>query len=100
MPWQYSQSIGQLTHGTGAVVGRGYSGRGAGQNNPQMQNPVGMGPIPTRSYSIGAPFHHRHAGNCTMRLTPNASTVLGQHVPVIGRRVRTFECHWNPKAVV
>ncbi|MET1536748.1 tlde1 domain-containing protein [Burkholderia sola] len=74
MPWQYSQSTGQLTQGAGPAVGRGYSGRGAGQNNPQMQNRVGMGPIPTGSYSIGAPFHHHHAGDYTMRLTPNAGT--------------------------
>ncbi|WP_162631681.1 hypothetical protein [Burkholderia sp. JP2-270] len=42
MPWQYSQGTGQLTQGTGPVVGRGYSGHGAGQNNPQIQNQVGM----------------------------------------------------------
>ncbi|WP_244141743.1 tlde1 domain-containing protein [Robbsia andropogonis] len=74
MPWQYSQRTGQLTRGTGPVVGLGYSGRGVGQNNPQMQNQVGMGPIPTGSYSIGAPFHHSHAGGYTMRLTPNVGT--------------------------
>lgn len=39
-----------------------------------MQNQVGMGPIPTGSYSIGAPFHHHHAGDYAMRLTPNAGT--------------------------
>jgi hypothetical protein len=73
MPWTYSQSTGRLTRNN-IVAGTGYSGRGAGRNNGDMQRSRGTGPIPQGSYTIGAPFSHSHAGHYTMRLTPQHGT--------------------------
>ncbi len=39
-----------------------------------MQNVRNTGPIQVGSYTISAPFHHPHAGNYTMRLTPQQGT--------------------------
>ncbi|WP_232036335.1 tlde1 domain-containing protein [Burkholderia stabilis] len=74
MPWQYSQKTGRLTHDADPVVEHGYSGRAAGKNNPDMQDQLGLGPIPTGSYTISTPFEHSQAGAYTMRLTPDADT--------------------------
>ncbi|MEM5437616.1 tlde1 domain-containing protein [Paraburkholderia diazotrophica] len=73
MPWTYSQSTGRLTR-NGVTAGTGYSGHGAGRNNANMQRTGGIGPIPQGTYTIGAPFHHNHAGGYTMRLTPQHGT--------------------------
>jgi hypothetical protein len=45
MSWTYKQSTGELDH-NGAAIGAGYSGHGAGLNNPAMQNVHDVGPIP------------------------------------------------------
>ncbi len=74
MPWQYSQKTGRLTHDGDPVVEQGYSGRAAGKNNPDMQDHIGLGPVPTGAYTISTPFQHGHAGACTMRLTPDRDT--------------------------
>ncbi|MEM5311264.1 tlde1 domain-containing protein [Paraburkholderia sp. JHI869] len=73
MPWVYSQSTGRLTR-NGVTTGTGYSGRGAGRNNGSMQRSRGAALIPRGTYTISAPFHHNHAGNYTMRLTPQLGT--------------------------
>jgi hypothetical protein len=73
MPWTYSQSTGQLRR-NGSLMATGYSGIGIGRNNPSMQALPNVGPIPLGSYAIGAPFHHPHAGNFAMRLTPIQGT--------------------------
>lgn len=44
--WTYKQSTGSLINNSGAVVGTGYSGNGAGLNNPASQAAVSVGPIP------------------------------------------------------
>jgi hypothetical protein len=46
MPWTYSESTGALTNPTGVVAGTGYSGCGAGYNNPAAQGTDNVGPIP------------------------------------------------------
>ncbi|MDA8387960.1 MAG: DUF2778 domain-containing protein [Nitrospiraceae bacterium] len=55
-------------------IGRGYSGRGEGLNNPDMQDKIGEGPIPRGTWDIGEPGNHRtHDGKelvYSMRLTP------------------------------
>ena len=69
MVYQYSQSTGELTqHGT--LVERGYSGFGEGKNNPEMQEVVGIGPIPQGTYIIGKAYDHAHLGPCVMNLDP------------------------------
>ncbi len=69
MPRTYSQSTGELKH-DGQLVGTGYSGIGAGLNNPAMEASHNIGPTPRGTCTVGAPFHHPHAGAYTMRLTP------------------------------
>ncbi|MCC8400846.1 DUF2778 domain-containing protein [Paraburkholderia sp. MMS20-SJTN17] len=48
----------------------GYSGRGKGKDNHDMQYVRDIGPIPVGEYTIGAPFRHDHTGPYSMRLTP------------------------------
>ena len=69
MPWSYVQKTGNLRR-NGVLVGRGYSGHGAGVNNPTLQRVVAVGPIPDDVYRIGAPYRDPHRGALTMRLTP------------------------------
>lgn len=56
MSWRYSQSTGRLTSPAGSSVGVGYSGRGAGLNNPAMQGVTDIGPIPQGQWQIGRFF--------------------------------------------
>ncbi len=77
--WQYSQSTGQLTYvnnqtGAQTPVGTGYSGHGAGLNNPNMQNVPYVGPIPQGTYNIGNAYNHANLGPVTMNLDPSAGT--------------------------
>lgn len=77
MPWQYSQSTGQVTW-NGQAVSVGYSGRGAGRNNPQLEHMRDIGPIPRGQYSIGAAHIHPGKGPLTMTLTPVGHTARGR----------------------
>jgi len=45
MTWKYDQSAGKMYH-DGVFVADGYSGHGAGVNNPARQNEQKVGPIP------------------------------------------------------
>lgn len=74
MPWIYHQASGRLERNGTMVIG-GYSGIGAGKNNPTMQATPNVGPIPRGEYRIGAPFTHPHSGAYTMRLTPINGTI-------------------------
>lgn len=72
MTWFYSQSTGELSR-DGLHVGAGYSGIGAGLNNPAMQAEHDVGPIPTGGWIIGAPLDPPdHLGPIAMPLTPAA----------------------------
>lgn len=51
MAWLYEQSSGKLLH-DGEFVAQGYSGTGIGKNNPDMQDHIGLGPLPRGRYSI------------------------------------------------
>lgn len=77
MPWTYEQRSRRLLH-NGQVVGTGYSGRGAGRNNPAMENVPSTGPIPRGQYRIGTPFTHQTKGPIVMRLTPVGHAALGR----------------------
>ncbi|MBI4378661.1 MAG: RHS repeat protein, partial [Nitrospinae bacterium] len=77
--WEYSQSTGQMTYvdnqsGATTPVGTGYSGQGAGYNNPNMQNVPNIGPIPQGAYTIGPQWNHPRKGPGVMNLTPNQDT--------------------------
>ena len=56
--WTYSQGTGDIADASGVVVGRGYSGHGAGLNNPDMQNVPDVGPIPQGRYTFGEVIAH------------------------------------------
>lgn len=77
MPWKYSQSRGQLTW-NGQVISVGYSGRGPGRNNPQMEHLRNTGPIPRGQYGIGPARTHATKGPVTMALTPVGHTARGR----------------------
>ena len=61
MPWQYDQSSGELKH-NGVLVAKGYSGAGAGKNNPAMEGVRATGPIPTGRWFIRAPYNSKAVG--------------------------------------
>lgn len=78
--WEYSQSTGGLTNvnnqtGERTPTATGYSGSGAGLNNPAMQNEPNVGPIPQGSWTIGP--QQTNVTNtgvqlpASMRLTPD-----------------------------
>jgi hypothetical protein len=74
MSWTYKQSTGELDH-NGAAIGAGYSGHGAGLNNPAMQNVHDVGPIPQGAWTIGPPRDPPdHLGPLAMPLTPSGDT--------------------------
>ena len=54
MSWIYQQSTGYLALNT-IFVGTGYSGNGAGLNNPGAQDQHNVGPLPQGMYTIGPP---------------------------------------------
>ncbi len=88
MPWQYNQRTGQLQH-NGRNVSVGYSGRGAGRNNPLMENAQSIGPIPRGRYRIGPQHTHPSKGPVTMALTPVGHTAHGRtHFLIHGDSIR------------
>jgi hypothetical protein len=81
----YSQRTGELKVGND-VLGKGFSGTGAGRNNPAMQNQPKVGPIPVGDYGIvgKGPVGKGKAPNETMiRLLPiaGASNTFGRFGP-------------------
>ena len=68
MPWQYSQSSGQLKH-DGVLVDTGYSGIGIGKNNPDTENKKNTGPIPRGTWSMGQAYAS-NKGKFTIPLKP------------------------------
>lgn len=73
MTYDYHQRDGSLTHGA-EFVGTGYSGHGAGRNNPDMQDKQKVGPIPRGLYKIGPAYQHAKLGPCVMNLDPMPGT--------------------------
>lgn len=74
MTWAYKQSTGELTL-NGAFEGTGYSGTGAGRNNPAEQEVHDIGPIPQGSYTIGPAYDEVPGlGPCVMHLDPIEGT--------------------------
>lgn len=69
--WTYSQTHGILSASGGIEVGVGYSGTGAGRNNPAMQAVHDVGPLPEGFYLIGPAYEHPKLGPLTMNLIPD-----------------------------
>lgn len=53
--WTYQQTTGAISRDGGATLGTGYSGFGAGKNNPALEYEQNIGPVPRGRYGIGAP---------------------------------------------
>ena len=68
--WIYTQSTGILLFPDGKTTTTGYSGHGAGKNNPAMQDVPMVGPIPVGSYAIGRRFDSETHGPVSLQLTP------------------------------
>lgn len=73
--WTYSQKTGVLSH-DGEFVGRGYAGREAGKNNPEMQNVAATGPLPRGKYLILEPRDSDHVGRYAMPLQPDPANEM------------------------
>lgn len=77
MHWEYSQSTRVLTF-NGMEVATGYAGKGAGKNNPDMEQVRNVGPIPTGKYEIQAPFNSKHTSPYALPLSPIGHNALGR----------------------
>lgn len=58
--------------------GIGYSGAGYGRNNPDMEDVVGVGPIPRGLYRIGKPDTNVKTGPLTFVLIPDGHNAHGR----------------------
>ncbi len=64
---KYDQATGVLTMRDGKQY-KGYSGHGAGLNNPALQDKAGVGPIPRGSWRTSAWMDHPHLGKLVTHL--------------------------------
>jgi hypothetical protein len=70
MTWTYAQKTGALSR-DGVHIADGYSGNTIGLNNPDMQDAVGVGPVPRGEYTIGPPHQPiDHLGPDALPLYP------------------------------
>ncbi len=75
MPWSYCQSSGAFLHDD-VFVGTGYSGKGEGLDNPDLQNVPDEGPIPEGTYTIGPAGTHPGKGPVVMALEPDPANQM------------------------
>jgi hypothetical protein len=74
MAYEFDVRAGVFKH-NGMVIDRtAYSGNGRGLNNPDMENVVGVGPLPRGRYEIGDFTTHPKLGVLVARLTPQFKT--------------------------
>lgn len=75
--WIYQQSTGQTwCNGIRAAVG--YSGKGQGKNNPEMEVTPSVGPIPRGTYRMGAPRWSNQTGPHVIDLEPIGHNAHGR----------------------
>ena len=68
MTWKWDQSAGELSH-NGQSVAKGYSGKGAGKNNPAMETVRATGPIPAGRWKIvGPPYDSKSVGPYALKV--------------------------------
>lgn len=77
MSWIWDQSARTLSR-DGAVVARGYSGRGAAKNDPMTEHVRATGPIPRGQWRIGPPRTSRRTGPYVLSLTPVGHAARGR----------------------
>jgi Protein of unknown function (DUF2778) len=74
LAWTYVQKTGELQQ-DGKHVADGYSGAGAGKNNPALENVRDVGPIPQGEWTIaGPPVDTQQHGPYVLTLKPAADT--------------------------
>lgn len=71
--WTYEQATGRLLC-DGVEVAVGYSGRGAGKNNPAMEDVHHVGPIPRGVWVFGDAVDTETHGPRVLRLKPGEET--------------------------
>jgi hypothetical protein len=75
----YEQATGLLVlHTANPFRAVGYSGKGIGKNNPNLQAVHNVGPIPRGAYRVSAPFTHPQKGPLCFRLTPEGQEMFGR----------------------
>ena len=74
--WTYSQGTGRLTDKHGKHIATGYSGKGQGKNNCDMQHVKNVGPIPRGLYTIGKPYDSKKVGPFALPLKPNSENEM------------------------
>ena len=94
--WEYSQPTGDLyfidEDGNREYIATGYSGKGEGLNNPDMDHVKDFGPIPRGLWDIGPQRDGGRMGPATMLLTPRPET------ETYDRERKTFYVHGdNPE---
>ena len=72
MPFTYQQTTGRFSRDDGTLIGIGYSGHGAGLNNPAEEAVEGVGPIPAGPWTIGPAHQDGKLGPIVMNLDPVA----------------------------
>ena len=72
--WTYSQGTGTLLDPSGKKVATGYSGKGRGKNNCELQHLKSVGPIPQGLWAIGEPRDSKRVGPFAMDLVPMEGT--------------------------
>lgn len=77
VPWIYEQSTGKLRWNQ-KLAARGYSGFGAGLNNPKLEHMRDVGPIPKGKWKISRPYNSKTKGPHVMALTPVGHDALGR----------------------
>ena len=73
--WTFEQVTGFLFY-DGTKVAAGYSGHGAGVDNPTMENVADVGPLPCGFYTIGPAYTDPEKGPLVMRLAPDAANQM------------------------
>jgi hypothetical protein len=76
MMWTWVQVSGTLLDPTGKELAQGYSGAGAGKNNPYMQDQADVGPIPAGDYLIATPEDSPKHGPFAMPLVPGPNNEM------------------------
>lgn len=71
--WTWDQSQGKLFH-NGEFVSNGYSGYGLGKNNPELQESVGIGPIPRGDWLLTGVCNSKNTGPFTIALVAKNGT--------------------------
>jgi hypothetical protein len=74
--WIYEQRTGWLYDGGGKRFALGYSGKGEGKNNPDMQDVHKVGPLPCGVYTPQPPVDSDKHGKYVLWLVPDPSNEM------------------------